>query len=97
MVKMVSEGKVVDYVLSRHLQHPKNVVLVFNGVNSESIAAKLIGRTVIWVSRGGRQLRGKIVSCHGRNGAVRVRFKRGLPGEALGSTVKLADPLILPE
>ncbi|MBS7287503.1 MAG: 50S ribosomal protein L35ae [Candidatus Freyarchaeota archaeon] len=95
-MKAISEGKIINYVLSKHLQHSKNVVLHFSGVNSEREAAKLIGRTVIWVSRGGKELRGKIVSCHGKNGAVRARFRRGLPGEALGTPVKLAEPLIVP-
>lgn len=96
MVKAILEGKIINYVLSKHLQHPKNVVLRFSGVDSEGEAAKLIGRTVIWVSRGGKELRGKIVSCHGKSGAVRARFNRGLPGEALGTSVKLAEPLIVP-
>ncbi|MEM2046519.1 MAG: 50S ribosomal protein L35ae [Candidatus Jordarchaeales archaeon] len=97
MVKVISEGKVINYVLSKNMQHSKNIVLRFNGVKSEGEAAKLIGRTVIWVSRKGRELRGKIVSCHGRSGAVRAIFRKGLPGEALGTSVRLAEPLIIPE
>ena len=32
---------------------------------------------------------GTIVSPHGNKGLVRVRFRRGLPGQALGTTVKI--------
>jgi len=97
MVRDVSEGKVVNYVLSKHLQRSKRIVLRFDGIESDQEAARLIGRTVIWISCEGRELRGKIVSCHGRNGAVMAVFKRGLPGKALGTSVKLAEPLIISE
>ncbi|HDO42134.1 MAG TPA: 50S ribosomal protein L35ae, partial [Candidatus Bathyarchaeota archaeon] len=32
---------------------------------------------------------GTIVSPHGNKGLVRARFRRGLPGQALGTTVKI--------
>lgn len=32
---------------------------------------------------------GKIVSLHGKKGVVRVKFKKGVPGQALGTTVEL--------
>ncbi|MDI6805626.1 MAG: 50S ribosomal protein L35ae, partial [Candidatus Bathyarchaeia archaeon] len=32
---------------------------------------------------------GKIVALHGKKGLVRVRFRRGLPGQALGTKVEL--------
>jgi ribosomal protein L35AE/L33A len=32
---------------------------------------------------------GKIVGIHGRKGVLRVRFKRGLPGQALSTNVKI--------
>lgn len=96
-MKVISEGRVINYVLSKHLQHPKNIVLRFNGVDSEDVASKLIGRTIIWISKGGKEIRGKIVSFHGKSGAVRARFRKGLPGEALGTIVRLAEPFILSE
>jgi ribosomal protein L35AE/L33A len=32
---------------------------------------------------------GKIVGFHGKNGVVIVRFKKGVPGQAIGSSVEL--------
>ena len=32
---------------------------------------------------------GKIVGFHGRKGTLRVKFKRGVPGQALNSRVKI--------
>lgn len=94
-MRVIAEGRIINYVLSKHLQHPKDIVIRFDGIDSDEKAAKLIGRTVIWVNHKGKELRGKIVSCHGNGGAVRAKFKKGLPGEALGTTVKLAEPLII--
>ncbi len=32
---------------------------------------------------------GKITGAHGRNGMVKVRFKHGVPGQAIGTIVEL--------
>jgi len=53
-----------------------------------TLSTPLIGRKVMW-KQGKTALAGKIVGFHGRNGMVRVRFTRGLPGQAIGTTVQL--------
>ncbi len=55
---------------------------------SSAQAGHLIGRKVIWKGEK-KQLAGRIVGFHGKNGAVRVKFKRGVPGQALGTMVEL--------
>ena len=37
-----------------------------------------------------KNLVGKVVGFHGKNGTVRVKFKKGVPGQALGTTAELA-------
>jgi len=32
---------------------------------------------------------GKIVALHGKNGLVRARFRKGVPGQALGSPIEI--------
>ena len=51
-------------------------------------AEKLIGRKVVWKGEN-KQLIGRIVGSHGKNGVVRVRFKKGVPGQAIGTTLEL--------
>ncbi|MCW4018106.1 MAG: 50S ribosomal protein L35ae [Candidatus Bathyarchaeota archaeon] len=51
---------------------------------------QLIGRKVTW-TQGNCVLTGKIVGLHGKNGLVRVRFTHGVPGQAIGTTVELAN------
>ena len=69
-------------------EKPKEYILRFPGIASASEAGRLIGRKVAWPV-GKPQARGKIVALHGRNGLVRARFKKGVPGQALGSLVKI--------
>jgi len=67
---------------------PIEYILRFPGVESASEAAHLIGRKVAWPV-GKHDARGEIVALHGKNGLVRTRFRKGLPGQALGSQVEI--------
>jgi large subunit ribosomal protein L35Ae len=51
-------------------------------------AGRLIGQKVAWPV-GKRKCRGKIVALHGKKGIVRARFKKGVPGQAIGSHVEV--------
>jgi ribosomal protein L35AE/L33A len=46
------------------------------------------GKNVAWPAEK-HKIKGKIVSTHGKNGLVRSRFRKGLPGKALLTTVKV--------
>ena len=82
------EGVIVNYRVGPKTQRPKECLIHFPDLKSPSEASRLIGRKVAW-KIGKRKLVGKIVGLHGRKGVVRVRFKKGLPGQALGTTVTL--------
>jgi len=66
----------------------KECLIQFAHVNSVSLAGQLIGRKVVW-KKGKNKLIGKIVSLHGKKGVVRAKFRKGVPGQALGTTVEL--------
>lgn len=70
-------------------QYPHNILIRIPGIDSSNSAAKYIGRKVIWRSESGKKLVGKIVKTHGRNGVLLSRFKKGLPGQAIGSSVEI--------
>jgi large subunit ribosomal protein L35Ae len=61
----------------------------FTNVVTVAEAGQLIGQKVIWKGEKSKFF-GKIVGFHGRNGTVRVKFKKGVPGQAIGTTVELA-------
>jgi large subunit ribosomal protein L35Ae len=66
----------------------KECLIQFAHVNSVSQAGQLIGRKVVW-KEGENKFIGKIVGLHGKKGVVRAKFRKGVPGHALGTTVEL--------
>ena len=82
------EGIIVSYRRGPKTQNPKECILRFPGIDPVSGAARLIGRKVAWPI-GKHKARGKIVALHGKNGLVRARFRKGVPGQALGSLIEI--------
>jgi len=84
------EGVIANYRRGRHTVHPKQCIIIFPEINTRKEANKMIGRTVVWKSPTGKELKGIISRAHGNNGAVRAHFKKaGLPGQALGTKIKI--------
>jgi len=81
-------GYVLSFRKGPKSQNPRECILYFPGCNDHSSASRLIGRKVAWPV-GERTHRGVIVATHGRKGHVRARFRRGLPGHALGTQVEI--------
>jgi len=81
-------GFIVSYGRGPKTQRPKECLLKFPQVKSLSEASALIGRKVAWPV-GDRKCIGKIVATHGRKGIVRARFRKGVPGKALGDPVEI--------
>jgi len=82
------QGVIVNYRVGPKTQRSKECIIQFPHVNSVSEASRLIGRKVVW-NNGQTKIIGKIVDLHGKKGLVRARFRKGLPGLALGTTVQL--------
>ena len=66
----------------------RECIVQFTDVISAAKAGQFIGRKVVWKGEN-KKLIGKIAGFHGKNGALRVKFKKGVPGQALGTTVEL--------
>ncbi|MCD6264272.1 50S ribosomal protein L35ae [Candidatus Bathyarchaeota archaeon] len=83
-------GVITSYRRGPKTQRPRELILLIPGVRSRREASKFIGRRVE-CRLPGKVLRGKIVRPHGRTGKVLVRFKRGPPGQILGSKVLILE------
>jgi len=83
------EGLILSYRLGKKTQYPKQCLIKVVGAEP-SDAMQMVGLRVGWPAREPK-IYGKIVGVHGRKGVLRVRFKRGLPGQALGSRVKIVE------
>lgn len=81
-------GIIVNYRVGPKTQRSKEYIIQFPNVNSISEASRLIGRKVVWKNRKTKII-GKIVGSHGKRGLVRARFRKGLPGQALGTAIEL--------
>jgi large subunit ribosomal protein L35Ae len=70
----------------------RECIIQFAHVNSISLAGQLIGRKVV-CKEGRNKFIGKIVDLHGKKGLVRAKFRKGVPGQALGINVELVGTL----
>ncbi len=71
----------------RKKQH--QMIVHVSGVSNREKARGLIGKTVVWSSPAKNEIKGKVTSPNGSNGAVRVKFEKGLPGQSLGTEVSV--------
>jgi len=72
-------------------QTPSECLIKFSDMDSIVQEGQLIGQKVVWKGEK-KALFGKIKSFHGKNGVVIVKFKKGLPGQAIGKKVQLFLP-----
>ncbi|TFG34186.1 50S ribosomal protein L35ae [Candidatus Thorarchaeota archaeon] len=82
-------GVVTSYRRGKHLQHPNQVILVFDDVKTRSEASAIVGRKVKWTAGEDTEILGKVLGPHGNSGAVRAKFRTNLPGQAIGTPVTL--------
>ena len=68
----------------------KECLIQFADENLTAKVGQLIGRKVVWTEGKGKII-GKIVGLHGKKGVVRAKFRKGVPGWALGTAVELVS------
>ncbi len=87
----VLNGRIVNYRRSVHNQTTNQMIVVVDGVETREKAEKFIGKKVIWKSPAESEIKGEVTNTHGRNGALRVHFEKGMPGQAIGSSVTIVE------
>ncbi|MBS7621578.1 50S ribosomal protein L35ae [Candidatus Bathyarchaeota archaeon] len=83
------KGVIINYKVGPKTQRSRECIIQFAHAKNASEASRLIGRKVAWKTSKNNKIIGKIVALHGKKGFVRVRFRKGLPGQALGAAVEL--------
>jgi len=81
-------GRIMNYRIGIRTQKSNECLIQFTDVTARAQAGQLIGRKVVWEGANTKHI-GKIVGFHGKNGVVIVKFKKGVPGQAIGTRVKL--------
>jgi large subunit ribosomal protein L35Ae len=80
-------GVVLNYRLGKKRQRPRECLIMVRDMEDD-VPMRLIGWKVGWPHERPR-LFGKICQPHGKSGTLLVKFKRGLPGQALGTPVQI--------
>ena len=86
-------GRIMNYRIGIRTQLSSECLVQFTDIITVAKAGHLIGRKVVWKGEK-KKFIGKVVGFHGKNGSVRVRFKKGIPGQALGAAVELVGQKI---
>ncbi len=87
-----TQGVIINYRVGPRSQASKECIIHFANVPSVAKASRLVGRKLAW-KKGECRIIGRVVALHGRKGSVRARFRKGLPGQALGTAVELTARL----
>ena len=85
------QGVLKNYRRGRNTQHPTQYIVEVDGIAKRAEAAVLAGKKVTWKSTANKAITGKIMAAHGNSGAVRVKFDKGLPGQAIGNIVSISE------
>ena len=81
------EAAIVNFRGGRHTKSSNQMIIESN--LSKEKAKSLIGKKVIWMSPAKNEIKGEIKTTHGNKGCLRVHFEKGMPGQAVGTKVKI--------
>ena len=82
------DGTIANCRAVRHNQYETHMIIIVDGYDKDK-AKDWIGKKVRWTSPAGKEIKGDIKVVHGGKGAGRAIFEKGMPGEAVGSKVKI--------
>jgi large subunit ribosomal protein L35Ae len=79
----------MNYRIGIRTQASRECLIQVADTTTTAHASKIVGKKVVWQEN--KKIAGTVLGFHGKNGVVRARFKKGLPGQALGTTVEIVD------
>jgi len=82
---------VVDFRKTGRTGQYNQVLVVSRGVDSGQLACRLLGKRAVYTTPSGNTMKGKVTSLHGKNGLFRVRFAKGLPGNAIRKRIEILE------
>ena len=85
------EGTIINFRRGRTTMRGNQMIVEVKDYDTKAKAAQLIGKKVLWTTPAKKEIHGKIVAVHGNKGAIRARFRRGMPGQAIGSKIAILD------
>jgi len=79
---------IVNFRRGPKTQKNDELIVEVPEVKDRRAASRLIGRKVV-VEAGNLKILGSVVSTHGSSGRLRVRLRRGIPGQLLTAKVEI--------
>jgi len=80
-------GLILNYRTGNKAENPKMYLIKVLGANP-SESCQMIGWRLGWPADDPK-IHGKIVGPHGKKGILKARFRKGLPGKALATQIKI--------
>ena len=67
------------------------MIIKVDKIENKEKANSLVGKKAVWISPGKekKEIVGVVNAPHGSKGYLRVVFERGMPGQAIGTKVKI--------
>ena len=86
MAKNAIRGLVISFRRAIRVQHTnETIVEIEEGTDPET----LVGAKAVWTGESGVRIVGRVIARHGQGRAVRVRWRRGFPGQGIGTAAEL--------
>lgn len=85
------QGTIVNFRRGVKSTYNRQMIVQVEGVDSKEKAAALVGKKAVWTASGKdkKEIVGVVNAVHGGKGAVRIVFERGMPGQAIGTKVRI--------
>jgi len=83
------QGTITGFRRGRHTISHNQMIISIENITEKEKASALKGKKVVWKSKAGNEIAGEIASAHGNNGAIRVIFEKGMPGQSIGTRVEI--------
>lgn len=85
----MTNARIIQFRRGKRTIHEKHMLIEIEGIDSKEKTADFLGKRVEWTSPAKKIIIGKIAAPHGRKGVVRAIFESGLPGQSIGTEVKI--------
>ena len=80
------KAQIVIFRRGRHTHTDNQMIVLPENLGK---AKDLVGKTAVWTSPAKKEIKGKVTALHGRKGALRVHFEKGMPGQSINQTVEI--------
>jgi large subunit ribosomal protein L35Ae len=82
-------ARIIQFRRGKRTMHEKHMLIEIEGIDSREKAQEYVGKDIEWTSPSKKIISGKIAATHGGKGVVRAIFESGLPGQSIGTEVKI--------